>query len=193
MFTFFRGTLDGQIKKDCYSYEKLLEDPLLRFSGVYSEQCASLMVKCQLFNKGKPIGLPVTTSYKAFSKRYSWNEWVTLPLQFCDLFRSTVLCLTILDCAGPGKMVCIGGTTIALFGKNGIFCQGMFDLKVWPNREADGNHPSSTPGNSIDLESNNQMQRLAKIAKKHRNGQIPKIDWLDRLTFREIEVVFNLA
>jgi phosphatidylinositol 3-kinase len=33
------------------------------------------------------------------------------------------------------------------------------------------------------------MQRLAKLAKKHRNGQIQKIDWLDRLTFREIEVI----
>lgn len=33
------------------------------------------------------------------------------------------------------------------------------------------------------------MQRLAKLAKKHRNGEIQKIDWLDRLTFREIEVI----
>lgn len=33
------------------------------------------------------------------------------------------------------------------------------------------------------------MQRLAKLAKKHRNGQIPKVDWLDRLTFREIEMI----
>lgn len=33
------------------------------------------------------------------------------------------------------------------------------------------------------------MQRLAKLAKKHRNGQLSKVDWLDRLTFREIEVI----
>lgn len=33
------------------------------------------------------------------------------------------------------------------------------------------------------------MQRLAKLAKKHRNGQIQKVDWLDRLTFREIELI----
>lgn len=33
------------------------------------------------------------------------------------------------------------------------------------------------------------MQRLGKLAKKHRNGQIQKVDWLDRLTFREIELI----
>lgn len=48
--------------------------------------------------------------------------------------------------------------------------------------------PSTTPGKGKDLKEN-QMQRLAKLAKKHRNGQIQKIDWLDRLSFREIELI----
>lgn len=33
------------------------------------------------------------------------------------------------------------------------------------------------------------MQRLAKLTKKHRNGHISKVDWLDRLTFRELELI----
>ncbi len=33
------------------------------------------------------------------------------------------------------------------------------------------------------------MGQLAKLSKKHRNGHIPKVDWLDRLTFREIEMI----
>lgn len=64
----------------------------------------------------------------------------------------------------------------------------MFDLRVWVDVEADGNFNTTTPGKGKDS-SKNQMQRLAKLAKKHRNGQIPKVDWLDRLTFREIEVI----
>jgi len=28
-----------------------------------------------------------------------------------------------------------------------------------------------------------------QLTKKHRNGHIPKVDWLDRLAFREIEVI----
>lgn len=52
----------------------------------------------------------------------------------------------------------------------------MLDLRVWPNREADANYPSITPGK----EKNNgkaQMQRLAKLAKKHRNGHITKVQF----------------
>lgn len=64
----------------------------------------------------------------------------------------------------------------------------MFDLRVWVDVEADGNAGTTTPGKGKDS-SKNQMQRLAKLAKKHRNGQIPKVDWLDRLTFREIEMI----
>lgn len=59
---------------------------------------------------------------------------------------------------------------------------------MWADVEADGIYETTTPGKGKDS-SKNQMQRLAKLAKKHRNGQIPKVDWLDRLTFREIEMI----
>lgn len=62
------GTLEGLTHKP--NYEKLLENPLMRFSGLYVEQCPPLMVRLQLFNNGEPFGLPVTTSYKSFAKRY---------------------------------------------------------------------------------------------------------------------------
>jgi hypothetical protein len=40
--------------------------------------------------------------------------------------------------------------------------QGMLDLRVWPNQEADGNFPSSIPGKARD-HGKEQMQRLAKV------------------------------
>lgn len=64
----------------------------------------------------------------------------------------------------------------------------MFDLRIWVDVEADGSAQTTTPGKGKES-APSQMQRLAKLAKKHRNGQIPKVDWLDRLTFREIEVI----
>ncbi|CAD7093767.1 unnamed protein product [Hermetia illucens] len=180
------GTLEGDKQKP--QYDKLLADPLLRFSGLYSEECAPLMVRLEVYNRGKPFCLPVHTSYKPFTKRWSWNEWVTLPLQFSDLPRTALLVLTVLDCAGPGKTTVVGGTTISLFCKNGIFRQGMFDLRVWLDVEGDGTQPTTTPGKGKSS-NQSQMQRLGKLAKEHRNGQIPKVDWLDRLTFREIEMI----
>ncbi|XP_076053263.1 phosphatidylinositol 3-kinase 59F isoform X2 [Oratosquilla oratoria] len=181
------GTLDG--KREKLNYEALLKDPLLKYSGLHQKDCSDLYVTCQVYADGRPHTLPVRTSYKPFDKRWSWNEWLTLPIRFCDLPGNAVLALTIYDCFGPRRTEPIGGTTVSFFGKHGVFRQGMHDLRVWTNRAADGvNNPSSTPGKGHD-DGKDQMQRLGKLAKKHRNGHMVKVDWLDRLTFREIEMI----
>lgn len=64
----FSGTLEG--KRQRPSYEKLLSDPMLKYSGLYQEGCADLMVVCQLFDQNEALSLPVTTSYKAFTSRW---------------------------------------------------------------------------------------------------------------------------
>lgn len=53
----------------------------------------------------------------------SWNEWVTLPIQYNDLPRTAQLALTVYDCLGPNKMFPVGGTTISMFSKYGLFRQ----------------------------------------------------------------------
>ena len=50
----------------------------------------------------------------------------------------------------------------------------MLDLRVWPNKIADGNSPSTTPGKVKD-NGKEQMQKFAKLAKKHRNGHMTKV------------------
>lgn len=57
---------------------------------------------------------------------YSWNEWVTLPVMFSDLPRNAQLALTIYDTVGPSKIQPVGGTTISLYGKHGVFRQVCF-------------------------------------------------------------------
>lgn len=64
----------------------------------------------------------------------------------------------------------------------------MLDLKVESGCEAKSDSYITRPSNEIK-HYKKQMSRLAKLAKKHRNGQVNKIDWLDRLTFREIELI----
>lgn len=44
-----------------------------------------------------------------------------------------------------------------------MFRQGMHDLKVWPNVEADGSEPTKTPGRTSSTLSEDQMSRLAKV------------------------------
>lgn len=182
------GTLEG--KRQRPEYDKLLLDPMLKYSGLYgaSGGRGDLAASLQVWAGGRPLALPVHTAYKYFTLRWNWNQWVTLPISFSDLPRDAQLCISLYDCAGPGRQIPIGGTTISLFGKHGVFRQGMLDLRVWPGVEADGSISTSTPGKARD-HGKEQMQRLAKLVKKHRNGQMNKIDWLDRLTFREIELI----
>lgn len=84
---FFRGSLEG--KREQKSYKALLEDPMLRFSGLYQENCSDLYVTCQVFAEGKPLALPVRTSYKAFSTRWKW----VVILIFC-------VCVCVFEVSG---------------------------------------------------------------------------------------------
>ncbi|KAG7259215.1 hypothetical protein CRUP_010944 [Coryphaenoides rupestris] len=181
------GSLEG--KREQKSYKALLQDPMLRFSGLYQETCSDLYVTCQVFAEGKPLALPVRTSYKAFSTRWNWNEWLRLQVKYPDLPQSAQVALTVWDVYGPGRAVPVGGTTVTLFGKYGMFRQGMHDLKVWPGVEGDGGEPTTTPGRTSSSLAEDQMGRLAKLTKAHRQGHMAKVDWLDRLTFREIEMI----
>lgn len=67
-FCFHRGTLEGKRQKP--EYDKLLSNPMLKFSGLYQDGFADLVVVCQVFSDGRPLALPVSTSYKAFTTRW---------------------------------------------------------------------------------------------------------------------------
>ncbi|XP_065885169.1 phosphatidylinositol 3-kinase catalytic subunit type 3-like [Dysidea avara] len=180
------GTLEGE--REQKSIKALLSNPELKFSGLYQSGCSDLYVKCQVFSAGKPISLPVQTSYKSFTTRWNWNEWVTLPIQYKDLPRDAMLAMTVYDVYGPRKAIPVGGTVVSVFGKHGCVRRGIHDLKLWPGVVADGNIKTITPGKP-DGKSITEMNRLTKLAKKHNKGRLSKIDWLDRLAFREIELI----
>ncbi|XP_050084607.1 phosphatidylinositol 3-kinase catalytic subunit type 3-like isoform X3 [Anopheles aquasalis] len=180
------GTLEGE--NVGYSYENLIAHPLLKFSGMHTEKVPALKVKIQIFDNNVPVGLAVCTSHKQFTTRWSWNEWVSLPLRFADISRTAMLSFTIFDCAGGREQATVvGRTSISFFSSNGLFRQGLYDLKVWPQMKST-EFRTSIPSHSF-IAGVSQMQRLSRLAKEHRNGEMNKVDWLDRLTFRELEVI----
>lgn len=48
---------------------------------------------------------------------FSWNEWLTLPIKYCDLPSTAQFAITVWDTIGPRKVKPVGGTTLRLFGK----------------------------------------------------------------------------
>ncbi|XP_066921593.1 phosphatidylinositol 3-kinase catalytic subunit type 3-like isoform X2 [Clytia hemisphaerica] len=178
------GNLEG--KRNLQSYKELLNDPQLKYSGLYQSSCPDLYATVTVYYDCKPMFMPVRTAYKAFTTRWNWNEWVQLPVKYQDLPRNAQIGITIWDVYDAKKTRPVGATTVSVFGKHGILRQGIHDLRVWPGKVADGD--AGTPGKFIK-ESANEMSKLAKLSKKHHKGHILKVDWLDRLTFREIELV----
>lgn len=65
---FFSGTLEGiRLRPE---YDQMLKDPMIKFSGLYQQSCADLMVIVQVFSDGRPLSLPVSTPHKSFTNRW---------------------------------------------------------------------------------------------------------------------------
>ncbi|RWS23618.1 phosphatidylinositol 3-kinase catalytic subunit type 3-like isoform X1, partial [Leptotrombidium deliense] len=173
------GTLEGNRKEP--HYEDLVKNPVLKYSGLYQNSKADLLISCQIFGNDKALSPSKQLAFKHFDTRWSWNEWIIFPIKFSDLPSDAVVCFTIWDSYGPGNVAAVGGTAISVFGKYGAMRQGIYDLRIWSDIEANA---ELTPGKSEKL---NDYVKLNKLKKRYHNGHIPKIDWLDKLTFLEIE------
>ncbi|KAI7904394.1 kinase-like domain-containing protein [Cokeromyces recurvatus] len=144
-----------------------------------------LYVTVQIFGDNKPLTVPVKTSYKPFKHHWSWNEWLTLPIKYCELPSSAQFAITVWDTIGPRKVKPVGGTTLQIFSKQFTLRKGKHKLYLWANCEADGNHNTSTP--SKLKKNDNEMDKLEKLVKRYDCGDICPEEWLDVMAFRQIE------
>ncbi|KAJ3755606.1 armadillo-type protein, partial [Lentinula raphanica] len=182
-----RSQLEGNRKPR--SFTEVLENPDLRYHGVQSSTLSDLYVICQLIADNKPLTIPFRTSFKAFKNAYIWNEWITFPIRYCDLPLSAQITFTIWDIAGPRSAAPVGGTTFRLFGKKWTLRRGKHRLLLWPGIEADGSVDSATPSKIPGT--TDEMGRLEKLVKKYERGDLPKSEWLDKMTFRKMEEIHS--
>ncbi|THH27396.1 hypothetical protein EUX98_g6791 [Antrodiella citrinella] len=164
-------------------FSEILEHPELRFHGVQQPGFSDLYVTCQLVAENKPLTIPFRTSFKSFKKDYIWNEWITLPIRYCDLPLNSQITFTVWDIAGPRTAVPVGGTTFRLFGKKWTLRRGKHRLLLWADKEADGSTETTTPSK---VGTRDEMGRLEKLVKKYERGDLTKSDWLDAMAFRKM-------
>ena len=150
---------------------------------------SDLKIKCEILSSGRPLSPAHETSYKHWNRlqlRWTWNEWIAFPLKICDLPRDSLIRVTIYDCKGPNEVTPIGSTSISLFSKHATMRKGMYDLKLWPyNNRVDGPiEDFIKPGKSCCSQ---RIYELDKKRKRYDRGQIMKVEWLDKLTFPEME------
>ncbi|CDS10815.1 hypothetical protein LRAMOSA11301 [Lichtheimia ramosa] len=120
----------------------------------------------------------------------SWNEWLTLPIKYCELPPSAQCAITVWDTTGPRQAIPVGGTTLQLFGKYYTLRKGKHKLHLWPGVEADGRVNSKTPSK---VKMDDDMDKLEKLVKRYDCGDIRPVEWLDNMAFRYIEKAHTKA
>lgn len=184
----------------------LYKHPELRHIASSQNPVSDLFVTAQLWADSKPLGVPLQTSYKAFKTNRSWNEWLQMPMSVKDAPLKCQLAITIWDLSPlSGERACshyvpFGGTTIPLFDNDGKLKTGRHKCKVFRHKAADGFSTTSTPStpppkrhkpNVHDPRAPSveemELERVEVLIKKHEMGEIPRIDWMDQLVFRQLE------
>ncbi|RDW72488.1 phosphatidylinositol 3-kinase VPS34 [Aspergillus mulundensis] len=197
------GSLEGKQKQIPLSV--LLKKPELRHIGSVQNPVSDLFATAQLWSESKPLGVPLQTSYKAFKTARAWNEWLQLPMSIKDAPLKCQLAITIWDLSpfggdgADGHYIPFGGTTIRLFDDDGKLKTGKQKCKVYRHKAADGFSATTTPssppkrrrGNKPDQLGPSQeeleLERVEVLIKKHEMEEIPQIDWMDQLVFRQLE------
>lgn len=184
------SSLEGTIPERNTS--DLLDNPALRHAGAQQALPSDLYVVISLWADNKPLIPPFQTAHKTFKSKanYVWNESLSLPIKYRDLPLSAQLAITVYDIAGPRQVAVVGGSTMRLFGKKATLKKGKQRLFLWKGKEADGGVESETPS-KIGLK--DEMGRLEKLVKKHERGDITRMDWLDKLAFRQIEQIHAVS
>ncbi|KAK7754631.1 Phosphatidylinositol (PI) 3-kinase [Diatrype stigma] len=187
-------------------YSTLLQRPDLRHIGSNTSSHSDLYVTVQVWAGSKPLTVPVQTSYKAFRNERRWNEWLALPIPYKSLPLNSYLAITIWDLSpaggkeAQGHAIPFGGTTLPLFDKENQLQKGRQKCLVHRHKQADGNDNTTTPstlskkkagsmkdGATVQDKEAEELERLDKLFKKHEMNEIPRVEWLDQLVYRNTE------
>ncbi|GAA5927147.1 phosphatidylinositol 3-kinase VPS34 [Sporobolomyces koalae] len=167
----------------------LLDHPELRHHGHQQQTAPELRVEIELWADNALLVPRVYSAYKPFKARNAiqWNESFSLPIKIRDLPVSAQLAITVYDIAGPGfKRECVGGSALRLFGTKSTLKRGQQRVYLWKHTKADGTSESHTPSK---IGFRDEMGRLEKLVKKQERGDLERLDWLDKLAFRQIEKI----
>ncbi|EAL91732.1 phosphatidylinositol 3-kinase VPS34 [Aspergillus fumigatus Af293] len=198
------GSLEGKQKQIPLSV--LYKRPDLRHIGSIQNPTSDLFVTVQLWSDSKQLGVPMQTSYKSFKSVRAWNEWLQMPISIKDAPLRCQLAITIWDLSpfggqgADGHYIPFGGTTVPLFDEDGKLKTGRQKCKVYRHKAADGFSSTTTPstpppkrrknnasdalGPSVD---EMELERVEVLIKKHEMGELPRIDWMDQMVFRQLE------
>ncbi|KAF8067321.1 Phosphatidylinositol 3-kinase [Scenedesmus sp. PABB004] len=147
----------------------------------------SAFAVAQLVAGGEVLGLEAKTTYAdAGPDGCAWDEWLTFCVKYRDLPPDTYLCVSVYELAEGAPLALAGCTSMPLFSKKGRLKTGQQRLQVWEGRDVDACQPQLLLGKA-PLHERSQVCHLEHLAKLYSRGDLPRCDWLDSLTFKEVQ------
>lgn len=165
---------------------EIFQNPRIAFVGANTKAAFEFYATVQLWADNKRIWPEVQTKFK-YNKtpKVVWNQVLTFA-DICDLPRNAQLAITIWDLKGPGEKYAYLSTTVPVFDGDGLLKKGRQKVLLHKDREADPSITTTTPCDSTEM---TEMDRLEELVKAHEAGEIPRVEWLDNLAFRQLEKI----
>ncbi|KAH3742753.1 atypical PIKK PI3K protein kinase [Pelomyxa schiedti] len=178
------------------------EQPFLRQARVQSGPFSDVYVTISLEDQGIPL-LPfvVQTTHKPFSSLFKWDEWITLPIQYQDIPETATLVFVLWDVESPRRAHPVGHASLPLFGKKKLLKKGHHRLVLSDSSTKTHEHPQieleqngPTPSHQVEVLPHEQQmrleaERLDRLTKKYVRGKVPKLEWLDGFSLKQIEEI----
>lgn len=168
----------------------IFANPELAFIGANTKPAFEFYATLQLWSDNKNLWPEIQTRYK-YNKttKVQWNQVISFPQISC-LPRNSQLAITIWDLKGPGQKYAFAGTTISIYDQDGALRKGRQKLLLHRGKEADPSIDTMTPSTSSET---TELDRLEELVKAHSAGEIPKVEWLDNLAFRQLEKIASMS
>ncbi len=142
-----------------------------------------------LYSDNKPLSIPVKTAYKPLAQQspvervdHSTVQALRPPSRRPNHFHD-------LRCGYEQRLARHRRNDAALFSKKGTLKSAQHRLFVWKGTKADGSSETATPSKVGEMK--DEMGRLEKLIKRHERGDLPRVDWLDKLAYRQVEKVYQ--
>lgn len=130
----------------------------------------------------KPLTIPITTLYTPFKGSRKWNEWLNLPIRINQLPYESKLRIVIWEFDNCKKAL-FGEAEVDIFNldTDSTLKRGVQKVRL---RLPDSEDDKTERENGYK-----ELDRIEPLIKKHENGEIIAIDWLDTMTFKKIDQI----
>lgn len=172
-------------------------DVRLKVGGLYGRLPAShltrdgrteLSVSFQLFSENQPLTTAISTTAALYQEgSVDWSETLFFPLKYRDLSAEAWLEIMVHDARDILRREVIGRAAFRLFDEKSSLRRG--NQRMFLERTHGGSIAKEAASMKMSSQSLGDMGKIEARLKSYEQGEMPELDWLDKLTFRRIDEI----